>query len=309
MISFLRRKSKSRQEVDTPHAGDGETGEVVPLGVEEADMGFLDHLEELRWTLFKGIGGIIFFTAVAAIFRRWVIQNILLGPKKPDFISYRVFGIETTEFVLQNRTVTGQFFTDWGTALAVGAIIGSPVFVYYVWKFIEPGLYPTEKKGLRFSAIFASFFFLLGICFGYFVITPLALQFFAQYQISPEIVNEFDITKYFEMITFWSFGVGVLFELPVVVYFLAKLGIATPDRLRGARKYALITCLVLAAFFTPPDPISQVLVAMPLLLLYEASILVAGFVERKRKRELSCPFVGLRFRCFCMVLKGCSCCK
>ena len=249
-------------------------------------MGFLDHLEELRWTLFKGFGAVLLCTGAAAFFRGWVIENILLGPKKPDFISYRIFGVETTEFVLQNRTVTGQFFADWGTVLVVGAIIGSPVFVYYLWKFIEPGLYANEKSGLRFAAVFASFFFLLGICFGYFVITPLALQFFAQYSISPQILNEFDITKYFEMITFWSFGTGILFELPVVIYFLAKLGIATPAGLRHARKYALIVCLILGAFFTPPDPISQVLVATPLLLLYEASILVAAGVERRRKREL-----------------------
>jgi len=285
MISFLRKRKKS-PSVDAPHLGDGANGDPTLTAQQEAEMGFLDHLEELRWTLFKGFGGVIFFTAIAAIFRRWVIENILLGPKKADFISYQIFGIETTDFVLQNRTVTGQFFTDWGTALVVGAIIGSPVFVYYIWKFIEPGLYPKEKKGLRFAAVFASFFFLLGICFGYFVITPLALQFFAQYQISPEILNEFDITKYFEMITFWSFGTGILFELPVVIYFLAKLGIATPASLRSARKYALIVCLILGAFFTPPDPISQVLVATPLLLLYEASIVVAGYVQRKREKEL-----------------------
>lgn len=286
MISFLRRKSKSATKVDAPHAGDGAGSPRALTEKEEADMGFLDHLEELRWTLFKGFAGVLVFTAIAAVYRGWVIENILLGPKKADFISYQIFGIETTDFVLQNRTVTGQFFTDWGTALVVGAIIGSPVFVYYLWKFIEPGLYPDEKKGLRFAAVFASFFFLLGICFGYFVITPLALQFFAQYQISPEILNEFDITKYFEMVTFWSFGTGILFELPVVIYFLAKLGIATPAGLRKARKYALITCLILGAFFTPPDPISQILVATPLLLLYEASIGVAGIVEKRRKREL-----------------------
>ena len=286
MISFLRKKREAKKQQQTLPGGDGAHSDGIPSTQEEEEMGFLDHLEELRWTLFKGFGGILFFTAVAAFFRRWVIENILLGPKKPDFISYRIFGIETTEFVIQNRTVTGQFFTDWGTALVVGGIIGSPVFVYYLWKFIEPGLYPGEKKGLRFSAVFASFFFLLGICFGYFVITPLALQFFAQYQISPEILNEFDITKYFEMITFWSFGTGVLFELPVVIYFLAKLGIATPDSLRRSRKYALIVCLILAAFFTPPDPISQILVATPLLLLYEASIYVAAYVQKKKAKEL-----------------------
>ena len=155
-----------------------------------------------------------------------------------------------------------------------------------MWKFIEPGLYPTEKKGLRFSAVFATLFFMLGIAFGYCIITPLALQFFSSYSISPEISNEFDITKYFSMITFWSFGVGVLFELPVVIYFLAKLGIATPDGLRKSRKFALIGCLILGAVFTPPDPISQVLVATPLLLLYEGSIWIATVVKRKQDREL-----------------------
>jgi sec-independent protein translocase protein TatC len=286
MISFLRNKRLAKKnKVDTLHGGEGGLPAASPES--EGEMGFLDHLEELRWTLFKGFGAIIFFTTVAAFFRRWVIQNILLGPKKPDFISYRIFGIETTDFVLQNRTVTGQFFTDWGTVLVVGAIIGSPVFVYYLWKFIEPGLFPNEKSGLRFSAAFASIFFLLGILFGYFVITPLSLQFFAQYSISPEISNEFDITKYFEMVTFWSFGVGVLFELPVVIYFLAKLGIASADMLRRSRKYAIIICLILGAFFTPPDPVSQVLVATPLLLLYEAGIFVAVLVERKKKKELA----------------------
>ncbi len=284
MISFIRKLRTAKTLVNHLPSGDGTSQELT--SEEEAEMGFLDHLEEFRMTLFKGFGGMLVFTIIAAFFRRWVIDNILLGPKKPDFISYRIFGIETTEFILQNRTVTGQFFADWGTVLVVGLVIGSPVLVYYLWKFIEPGLYPKEKTGLRFSAIFASLFFLLGICFGYFVITPLALQFFAAYSISPDISNEFDITKYFEMVTFWSFGVGVLFEMPVVIYFLAKLGIATPEALRRNRKYALIIGLILGALFTPPDPISQVLVATPLLLLYELSIVIATYVFRKKAKEL-----------------------
>lgn len=277
----------ARKVVDTIAAG-GASVEALKTGdPEQAEMGFLDHLEEFRMTLFKGFAGVLFFTVIAAFFRRWIIQNILLGPKNPDFITYRLFGMETTDFILQNRSITGQFFADWGTVLVVGLVIGSPVFVYFMWKFIEPGLYPKEKSGLRFSAIFASLFFLLGICFGYFIITPLALQFFAAYSISPQISNEFDITKYFSMITFWSFGVGVLFELPVVIYFLAKLGIATPAALRRNRKYALIGGLILAAFFTPPDPISQILVATPLLLLYELSIFIAVHVVRKQEKELA----------------------
>jgi sec-independent protein translocase protein TatC len=262
-------------------------GASRPLDIDaQAEMGFLDHLEELRWSLLKGFSAIVACTAVAGIYRRWVIENILLAPKNPDFITYRVFNMEVTPFVIQNRTITGQFFADWGTALVVGAIFGAPIFIYYMWRFIEPGLYPNEKEGLRFSAVFATFFFILGVGFGYYVITPLALQFFAAYQISPEIQNEFDITKYFEMITFWSFGTGILFQMPVVIYFLAKLGIATPDALRRVRKYALLVALVLGALFTPPDPFSQVLVAMPLLLLYEASIGIAVVVQRRREREL-----------------------
>ena len=251
-----------------------------------SEMGFLDHLEDLRWALIKGAIGVVVACVVAVFFKDFIIQEILLGPKKSDFFMYRLFGIETTDFVLQNRTVTGQFFADIGTVVAVGIIIGSPVFVFFMWKFIEPGLYPGEKKGLRFSAVFATLFFMLGVSFGYLIITPLALQFFAAYQISPEIANEFDISKYFGMITFWAFGVGVLFELPVVIYFLSKMGIATPNGLRVGRKYALIGCLTLGALFTPPDPISQVLVAAPLLLLYEGSILISGYVERKRNREM-----------------------
>lgn len=280
----------SLAQSSAPHggpAGDGASVEPEDLTrAEMAEMGFLDHLEEFRWSLIKGFAGVLVCTILAAFFKEWIIQSVLLGPKMPDFITYRIFGIETTDFILQNRTVTGQFFADWGTVIAVGVIIGSPVFVYYMWRFIEPGLYPGEKQGLRFASVFATFFFILGICFGYFVITPLALQFFAQYSISPEISNEFDISKYFEMVTFWSFGAGILFELPVVIYFLAKLGIATPDGLRKSRKWALLVCLTLGAFFTPPDPISQILVATPLLLLYEGSIWISAVVTRRREREL-----------------------
>ncbi len=258
----------------------------TPAQAEMAEMSFLDHLEELRWALIRGLGGILAVTVVATFFRHWIIEHILLGPKKPDFFMYKLFGIEATEFVLQNRTITGQFFADIGTVIAVGVVLGSPIFVYSMWRFIEPGLYPNERSGLRFAAVFATFFFMLGIAFGYLVITPLALQFFANYSISSEIQNEFDITKYFSMVTFWSFGVGILFELPVVIYFLAKLGIATPVMLRRFRKYALIVTLILGAIFTPPDPISQVLVAMPLLLLYELSIHIAAVVERRQARAL-----------------------
>ena len=261
----------------------------APAGSDQhdlAEMSFLEHLEEFRWALIKGIGSIVVVTIVCSFFSSWIIDVLLMGPAKSDFFVYRILGMEAEELVLQNRTITGQFFAHIGTIIAVGIVLGSPMFVYFMWRFMEPGLYPTEKSGLRFAAAFATIFFMLGIAFGYCVVTPFALQFFANYQISDLIINEFDITKYFGMVTFWAFGAGVLFELPVVVYFLAKVGILTPEIMRKYRKYALIVTLILGAFFTPPDPVSQVLVAIPLLILYEMSIRVAAVVTRRREKEL-----------------------
>ncbi|MFB6099419.1 MAG: twin-arginine translocase subunit TatC [Salinibacter sp.] len=249
-------------------------------------MPFLDHLEELRWTLIKAGAGVLVTTILCAFFSKWIVDRILIGPTRPGFFMYDLLGLQAEELVLLNRTITGQFFADIGTIVVVGIVAGSPIVVYYFWKFIEPALYPQEKQGMRFSAVFATFFFLLGAGFGYLILTPLALQFFAQYTLSEQIVNQFDIMTYFSMVTFWALGTGVLFELPVVVYFLAKVGILTPDVMRTYRKYALIAVLAVAAFLTPPDPISQIIVALPLLGLYELSIYVAKWVTNRRREEL-----------------------
>ena len=273
---------------DTPSTAQGD-GAPSPDDAAEHDEGvmpFLDHLEEFRWSLIKGFGGMIATTIVCAFFSRWIVDTLLLGPTRPDFFMYRILGIDAEALELLNRTITGQFFADIGTILVVGMIIGSPIFVYYLWKFIEPGLYPTEKSGLRFAAAFATFFFMLGISFGYCILTPLALQFFANYQISGQIINQFDIMKYFSMISFWALGTGILFELPVVVYFLSKVGLITPNAMRTYRKYALVIVLTIGAFLTPPDPISQIIVAMPLLLLYEGSIYISAYVNKRRREQL-----------------------
>ena len=260
-------------------------GAPNPHHVQAGEMPFLDHLEELRWRILKALGGIVACALVCLFFADWVVDQVLLGPTHASFFAYRLLGMDAVEVVLQNRTITGQFFAYFGTVLAAGLVLGSPVVIYQLWKFIEPGLYPHERKGLRFAALFAAAFFSLGIAFGFLVLTPIALQFFAQFRISETIVNEFDITRYFGMVLTWSFGAGLLFELPVVVYFLAKLGITTPEMLRKGRKYALIAILVIAAFLTPPDPLSQIIMAVPLLVLYELSILQASVVARRRKRE------------------------
>ncbi len=260
---------------------------VLPEGSE---MSFLDHLEDLRWTIIKGVGGVIIMTIIAAVFHNWVVDVVLMGPAKSDFITYQILGVDFTDLHLQNRTVTGQFFALVGIVMAVGLVAGSPILIYYIWKFIEPGLYPREKAGMKFISAFATVFFVIGILFGYLVITPLALNFFNNFNISDIIRNEFDITRYFSSVTWWAFGAGVLFELPVVIYFLAKLGIATPERLRSFRKYALLSVFIIGAIVTPADPFSMFAAAIPLYLLYEGSIIVAAWTEKKRVRELNKAF-------------------
>lgn len=265
-------------------SGDGAPAHGVADGIA-AEMGFLDHLEEMRWRIFKALGALLVTSVLCLFFADWVIDKLLMAPTRVDFLMYHVFGVDATELVLQNRTITGQFFAYFGTVLAVGLILSMPFVLYQVWAFVEPGLYAHEKKGLRFIAVFATFFFVLGVAFGYLVLTPLSLQFFANFQISDQILNEFDITKYFSMVLMWTFGAGALFEMPVVVFFLAKLGIVTAAKLRMARKYALIVILTISAFLTPPDPMSQIIMAIPLLALYEGSIWITAIVERQRLKE------------------------
>ncbi|HET6568295.1 MAG TPA: twin-arginine translocase subunit TatC [Rhodothermales bacterium] len=268
-----------------PSGAQGDGAAAAPEG-EMAEMSFLDHLEELRWTILKSMLGLLLTTVVCSFFAKWVIDVLLLGPVHSSFFMYKVLGLHATDVVLQNRDITGQFFAYWGTVLAVGLVVGSPIIVYQLWKFIEPGLYPSEKKGLRFASFGATFFFVLGLSFGYLVLTPVALMFFQNFRISDNIINQFDISRYFSMVTTWVFGSGIIFELPVVVYFLAKLGLVNAALMRKVRSYAAIVILIIAAIVTPPDVISQTLVAIPLLALYELSIFIAATVEKNRKKLL-----------------------
>ncbi len=262
-------------------------GVPEPMEPEGGEMPFLDHLEELRWRILKALGSIVVSAGACLFFARWIVDTLLMGPTRTSFFMYDVLRLSPVDVVLQNRDVTGQFFAYFGTVIAAGVILASPVVVYQVWRFIEPGLYPGEKKGLRFAAVFATFFFALGISFGYLIVAPLSLQFFAQFRISDAIINEFDITRYFSMLLTWSFGAGVLFELPVVVVILAKVGVLTQALLKVGRRYAIVIILIISAILTPPDPWSQIMMAIPLMGLYELSIFLTGVVERQRARALA----------------------
>ncbi|SHG11965.1 Sec-independent protein translocase TatC [Fodinibius roseus] len=255
-----------------------------------SDMAFLDHLEELRWRIIKGLGGIGIGMIIAFIFGEFFIDKVMLGPTDADFIVYQLLGIDAIDLTLQSRKLPGQFFTYWGTLIVVGIIIGSPIFFYQLWAFIEPALEKTEKWKTRGNTAFITFFFLLGVAFGYFVLVPFALQFFTQFQISTAIHNDFDINEYFSSVTMWVLSCGIIFQLPVLSYFLSKFGLLTPEFLKKYRRHAIIFCFILSAFLTPPDPVSQILIAIPLILLFQLAVFMSKLAVRKRKKELDKAF-------------------
>jgi sec-independent protein translocase protein TatC len=255
-------------------------------------MSFLDHLEELRWRLVKGLVGVMIGVVVAFIFSDFIVEKVMLGPTRADFFMYDLLRVDAVNFELQSRRLPGQFFTFWGTLFVTGFIIGSPIFIYQIWAFIEPALESSEKKKTFFSTFFITFFFLLGVSFGYMILVPFALQFFAQFQISDIIRNDFDINEYFSSISMWVVACGVIFQIPVVSYSLSRIGILTPELLKKYRRHSIIFALVVSAMLTPPDPISQILIALPLTVLYELSIWISRYAGRKRKRELDKAISG-----------------
>ena len=250
-----------------------------------ASMSFLDHLEELRWRLFKGLGGLALGIVAAFWFREFLIDQVILGPTKADFFMYRLTGIEAVELSLISRKLPGQFFTYWGTLIIVGFVIGSPLVFYQLWAFVAPALEQAEKLKSVLNAGFITFFFLLGVAFGYMILVPFAVQFFTQFIIADVISNEFDVNEYFTSVAMWTVACGIIFQVPVVSYFLSKVGILTPQFLRSYWRQATVVILVLAAFITPPDPISQILIAVPLALLYQLAIATSRMAVRANEQD------------------------
>ncbi|MDG5767268.1 twin-arginine translocase subunit TatC [Balneolales bacterium ANBcel1] len=267
-------------------------GEIPPAASSPGlpdEMSFLDHLEELRWRILKGLLGIGIGVIVAFFFSDFIMDKVLLGPAKADFFVYEWIGINASDLDLQNRRLPGQFFTYWGTLLVVGFIIGVPVLFYQLWAFIAPALDKREQKGTRLLVFYMTLLFIMGVGFGYLILTPFAVQFFSNFQISASVRNDIDINAYFSALTMWSLSCGIIFQLPMVSYVFSKIGLLTPEILRKHRKWAIIVCFILAAFLTPPDPVSQIMIAVPLLLLYQLGIYISKVVNRKRDREIWGP--------------------
>ncbi|MEX2410662.1 MAG: twin-arginine translocase subunit TatC, partial [Candidatus Paceibacterota bacterium] len=253
---------------------------------------FLDHLEELRWRILKGLVGVLAGVIIAFIFSDFFIQEFILGPARADFFMYQIMPINAVDLSLISRRLPGQFFTYWGTLIIIGGIIGSPYFVYQIWAFIEPALESGEKIKTFLNAMFINVFFLLGVSFGYLILVPFAVQFFTQFVISDVISNEFDINEYFVSVALWTLACGVIFQIPVISWFLSKVGLITPDAMRAYRRHAIVVIMIVAAFLTPPDPVSQIMIALPLIILYQFSIFLSKIATKKRKKEMEAAFEG-----------------
>lgn len=259
------------------------------------EMSFLDHLEELRWVLVRSSVAVITMAIVSYFFADFIFSDLIFGPTKPNFITYRFFCdashylgfadsicITELDFIIQNTQMEGQVNIFVWVCITAGFLLAFPYILWEFWKFISPALYEKERKGARVFIFVSSLLFFLGVLFGYYVIVPMSVNFLATFSISSVVKNQFSIDSYVSMVKTAVIASGLFFELPVIIYFLTKLGLVGPEFLRKYRKYAIVIVLILAAIVTPPDVVSQITVAIPMLLIYEASIWIAVIVEKNK---------------------------
>jgi sec-independent protein translocase protein TatC len=264
----------------------------------EKDMSFLDHLEELRWHIVRAFVAVFIFTIVAFITAPWIFENIIFAPARVDFPTFKVLCrfseivhaeslcIKEMPFKIQSRNMTGQFTMHIFASFIIGFIMAFPYVVWELWRFIRPALYSKERGYSRGAVSAITFLFLSGILFGYYVLSPLVISFLANYRISDMISNEFDITSYVSTVVGMVFGCGLLFQLPVVIFFLTKIGLVTPQFLRTYRKHSVVIILIVGAIVTPSsDPFSQLMISVPIYFLYEISIVISTRVYNKRLKE------------------------
>ena len=262
------------------------------------EMSFLDHLEELRWHLIRATFAIVIIGLVAFLMKDFIFDTIIFGPKKMSFPTYRLFckiatniGVESAfcadelPFTIQNRTMAGQFSAHIWTSIWAGFILGFPYVLYELWKFISPGLYEKERKYSRGFILIASFLFFMGVLFGYYVVAPLSINFLGTYQVSKEVLNEIDISSFISTVRASVIACGIMFELPIIIFFLTKVGLVTPETLRKYRKIALVVVLIVSAVITPPDVASQIIVAVPVLVLYQISIYISSLVLKREAKN------------------------
>ena len=261
---------------------------------KEKKMSFGDHLDDFRVHLIRGILAIIGMAIVAFFFKDFLFNDVILGPREPEFFTNRALCylgnllhvnicINQLDFEIINIKLAGQFKSHIVISIISGVVVAFPYLVWEIWKFIKPALRSNEIKNTNGLLFAVSFLFSIGVLFGYYMIVPLSINFLSTYSISDQIVNQINFDSYFSILTSITLATGVIFELPIIIYFLTKIGMVTPFFLKKYRKHAIVLFVVLSAIITPPDVFSQVLVSIPLFFLYEFSIKISKRVIKNRR--------------------------
>ena len=260
-----------------------------------SEMSFLDHLEEFRWHIIRSLIAILIFAILAFIFHYTIFDDIIFLPKSKDFFTNRLlcsFGnlIHSAKICINQQPLSiisikmaGQFSTHIKVSIILGIIIAFPYVFYEFWQFIMPALHENEKKSAKGAIFFSSLLFFIGVLFGYYLIVPLSVNFLGSYSVSTQVTNQINLNSYISTVTSIVLASGVVFELPILVYFLSKAGIVSPEFLRKYRKHSLVLILALSAIITPPDIFSQILVSIPLVILYEISIMISNKIVKKKE--------------------------
>jgi sec-independent protein translocase protein TatC len=264
---------------------------------QDKEMSFWEHLEELRWHLFRAVL-VLFLLAIGAfIMRQFIFDNIILAPKNPEFFTYKILCqlgnflrvdslcLGDVDLQIINIQMAGQFTTHLYISFITALVVAFPYIIWEIWSFVRPALLPKEKKYSRGAVFYSTVLFVIGMLFSYYLIVPLTINFFATYQVSESVANTITLSSYISTVVSVTLATGLVFELPIFVFFLTKVGIITPKFMKKNRKYVLIILLTIAAIITPPDVASQILVTIPLMGLYEFSILVSARVVKSRPAE------------------------
>lgn len=263
----------------------------------QSEMSFLEHLEELRWHIIRSASVIIILAIIAFIMKGFIFDTVILKPKMPEFWTNQMLAqlgeivgsdalkINQKPLELISIKMADQFMMHIMTSIIAGLILASPIVFYEFWRFIKPALYDKEKQHASGAVFFTSVLFMMGVLFGYFLIVPLSIHFLGSYSVSDQVTNQINTRSYISTVTSISMASGVVFLIPIFSYFLSKVGILTPQFMKSYRKHAYVVMLLLSAIITPPDIFSQVMVAFPLVFLYEIGIMISRSVVKKREKE------------------------
>ncbi len=262
------------------------------------EMSFFEHIEVLRWHLFRSVLSVFILAIVFFVFKDWIFENIIFGPRYPEFITYKIICgfsemigmgerlcMQPTEFEVDALGLGEAFILTLKSSAIGGFIVAFPYIMWEMWRFIKPGLYEKEQKKMRGFVLIVSALFFTGVLFGYYVVSPFAVNFLVNFSV-PDVANKPQLSSYVNYMLSFVLPAGIIFELPVLVYFLARIGLITGKFMRTYRKHAIILILIMAAMITPPDAVTQFFIGIPLYFLYEVSIRVAERVERQKKEEL-----------------------